>query len=100
MLTSLGLDGPVGDDDDGPFEFVLEVLNHLVADLAEVVQGPERDPDQDVPGHLTIGLLKFDFFSGVEVYEFQVLLEVWAARLEGDKGLSDLLLEVGGSFLK
>ena len=44
-LGSLGLDGPVGDDDDGPFELVLEALDHLVADLAEVAQGSEGDPD-------------------------------------------------------
>ena len=45
MLTSLGLDGPVGDDDDGPFELAFEVFDHLVADLAEVAQGSEGDPD-------------------------------------------------------
>ena len=45
MLTSLGLDSPVGDDNNGPFELVLEILDHFVSDLAEVGKRSEWDPD-------------------------------------------------------
>ena len=99
LLTSLGLDSSVGNDDDWPLELGFEVLNHLWSNLLEVTEGSVWDSDKDVLGGLSISLLEFDFLSGVEVDELQVLLEVWAAGLEGLEGLGDFLFKFGGSSL-
>lgn len=42
-LTSLGDDGSGGDDDDGPVELALEVVDNLVADLVEGLDGSVRN---------------------------------------------------------
>ena len=100
MLTSLGLDSSVGNHDDGPFELVFEVLNHLGSNLFEVGEGPVWNSNQDVLGGLLVGLLEFNFLGRVEVDELQVLLKVLAAGLEGLERLCDLFLEFSGSGLK
>ena len=76
FLTSLGLDGSVGDNNDWPLELAFKVLNHLWSNLLEESEGSEWDSDKDVLGGLSVSLLKFDFFGRVEVDKLQVLLDV------------------------
>ena len=45
MLTSLRLDGPVSNNNNGPLELALEVLDHLGSNLAEVGEGSEGNSD-------------------------------------------------------
>ena len=63
MLTSLRLDSPVSDNNNWPLELVLEMLNDLASNLAEVEEGPVWDSDQDVLLHISRCLLKFNLFS-------------------------------------
>ena len=99
FLTSLGLDGSVGDNNDWPLELAFKVLNHLWSNLLEESEGSEWDSDKDVLGGLSVSLLKFDFFGRVEVDKLQVLLDVLAAGLEGLEGLGNFFFEFSGSGL-
>ena len=91
---SLGVDGPVGDDDDGPLELVLQVVNHLVLHLLVELKRAVRDLDQDVLLLTAIVVLIDDLLDRVDVHHAQVLLDVLVRVLEGGECLGGVLLHL------
>ena len=94
-LTSGGDDGAVGNHNDGPLELSLEVIDDVLADLAEGLEGSVGDSDEDVLAHGAVSLLVFNLLGGGNVDESEVGLEVSVGLLEVLKGLGELLLEFG-----
>lgn len=92
-LTSGGDDGSVGNHDDGPLELSLEVVDDVLASLAEGAEGSVGDSDEDVLAHGSVGLLVLDLLSGGDVDESEVSLEVVVGLLEVLESLGDLFLE-------
>ena len=96
-LTVLGDDGSVGNDDDGPLELALEVLNDVGADLSEGVERSERNSDQEVLGRGAVGGSELNFFSGGEHQLLDVGV-VAAGLLVSDEALGNHLLQFGVLF--
>jgi len=90
-----GDDGAVGNHNDGPLELSLEVIDDVLADLAEGLEGSVGDSDEDVLAHGAVSLLVFNLLGGGNVDESEVGLEVSVGLLEVLKGLGELLLEFG-----
>ena len=93
---SLGVDGSVDDDDDGPLELCLQMVNHLAGDLSVELEGSVRDLDQDVLLLRTIVVLVLNLLDGVDVHHAQVLLDLFVRVLESGEGLGSILLHLGG----
>ena len=97
---SLGVNGPVGDHNDGPLELLLEVLNHLALDLLVELERAVRDLDQDVLLLAAVVVLVDDFLDGVDVHHAQVLLDVLVRVLEGSESLGGVLFHLSGFDLR
>jgi len=95
FLTSCGDDGSVGNHNDGPLELSLEVVNNVLANLAEGAEGSEGDSDEDVLAQGAVSLLVLDLLSRGDVDELKVLLEVVVGLLKVLEGLSEFFLEFG-----
>lgn len=95
-VSSLGLDGSLGSNNDLLGEFLLEVLNNLSADLLEVGEGSEWDLDNDVLLDGTGGVLELNLLGrrDEDVTEVSGKLSL-AARLLGAEDLGGHLLELG-----
>jgi len=93
---SLGVNGSVDNHDDGPVEFGLEVLDHLLGDLLVEHHGSEGDLDKDVLAAGAIITLELALLDGVEVDHAEILGEVSVGLLEGGEGLGALFLDLGG----
>jgi len=91
-----GVNRSVDNNNDGPLELVLEVVDHLLVGLLEELERSVGDLDQDVLGGGTLVVLELNFLDGVDVDHAQVLLDVLVGLLESGEGLSGLFLELGG----
>ena len=96
----LGVNGPVGDDDDGPLELLLQMVDHLVLHLLVELKRAVRDLDQDVLLLTAIVVLVDDLLDGVDVDHAQVLLDVLVRVLERGQRLGSVLLHLGGLDLQ
>merc|ERR1719498_1547767 len=92
---TLGDDGSVGNDDNGPLELVLEQLDDSLSNLAEGLEGAEGDPDEDVLALGAVLLLEDNLLNRVDVDKAEEVLEGLVLLLEVLEGLGDLLLELG-----
>ena len=92
---SLGVDGPVDDDNDRPLELVLQVIDHLTLDFLVELEGAVGDLDQDVLALAAIVLLEGDLLDGVDEHHAQVPLDVLVRVLEGSQRLGGVLLQLG-----
>lgn len=93
LLTSLGDDGALGGDDDGPLELGFQVLNHLIADLLVELKGSEGDLDKDVFALGVVGLLVLVPLHGAQEHELSVLLHIGVGLLKSNEALGGLLFE-------
>ena len=93
---SLGVNGPVDDNNDGPLELLLEAVNHLAGDLLVELKGSVRDLDEDVLSHGTVVGLELALLNRVDEHHAQVLLDLFVGLLEGSEGLGGVLLKFGG----
>ena len=66
MLTPLGDDGAVGDDNDGPVEFSLKEVNNLLSGLAESWERAEGNANVQSLAAAAISLLVFNQISAVD----------------------------------
>ena len=96
---SLGVNGSVDDDDDGPSELLLEVVDHVGADLLVELERSVGDLDQVVLVLAAVSGVVLDLLNRVDVHHAQVLLDVLVGLLEGDEGLGGLLLDLSGVSL-
>ena len=96
---SLGVNGPVDDNNDGPLELLLEAVNHLAGDLLVELKGAVRDLDEDVLSHGTVVGLKLALLDSVDEHHAQVLLDFFVGLLEGSEGLGGILLKLCWLFL-
>ena len=81
ILTPLGDDGAVGDDDDGPVELCFEVRDNLVTDLAESGEAAEGNAHVQSLAGGTVGLLVFNQISAVDEDLGKVLLQTSVVHL-------------------
>ena len=96
---SLRVNSSVDNDDDGPAELALEVVDHLGGDLAVEVERSVGDLDEDVLAlDTTVGLV-LALLDGVEEDHAEVLLHLSVGLLESGKSLGGLLLELSGLHL-
>ncbi len=93
---SLGVNGSVDNNDDGPLEFVLEVVDHLLVDLVEEGDGSEGDLDKDVLLAAGSFAQVLNFLDRVDEHHAQVLLDILVGLLVGGEGLGGLFLELSG----
>ena len=91
---SLGVNGSVDNNDDGPLELSLQMINHLVADLLVELERSVGDLDLDVLLSGAIIALVLDLLYGVEVHHAQVLLDILVGVLESGEGLRGILLHL------
>ena len=96
---SLGVNGSVDDDDDGPLELLLEVVDDLAGDLLEELERAEGDPDEDVLlGRAISGLVSLLSHS-IDVDRAEVALNVLVGLLKSGERLGGVLLELAGLVL-
>ena len=93
LLTILGDDRAVCNDDNGPSELGLKMVNHGSADLSEGSKGSERDSDEYILGCGTISSSVFNFFSRVEHQLFDLSQVFGLTLLVGNERLGDNFLE-------
>ena len=93
---SLGVNGSVDDDDDGPLELLLEVFDDGAGDLLEELERSEGDLDEDVLLGAAISRLVRLFGHGVDENNAELSLDVLVGLLKGGKALGGVLLELGG----
>jgi len=92
---SLGVNGPVDDNDDVARELLLEVVDNLAADLLVETERAEGDLDHDVfGGRAVIGLERL-LLDGVDVDRAELTLDVFVRLLESSERLGGILLELG-----
>ena len=92
---SLGVNGPVDDNDDVARELLLEVVDNLAADLLVELKGAEGDLDHDVLGGRAIISLVGLLGHRVDEERAELLLVLLAGLLKGSEGLGGVLLELG-----
>ena len=93
---SRGVNSSVDNDDDGPAELGLEVLDDLGGDRAVVDQRAVGDAHEDVLVGRAVGALVGLLSHGVDEDQTQALLEVLVRLLKSGEGLGGVLLELGG----
>ncbi len=94
VLTMLGDDGAVGNDDDGPVELGGEVGDDLLGNLAEGEERAVRHADEEGLALGAVDLLVFNQFSTVDEHLSEVLLQVGVGVLKLDQLLGALVLQV------
>ena len=90
---SLGVNGPVDDNNDGPLELLLEAVDHLAGDLLVELKGAVRDLDEDVLGHGAVVSLELALLDRVDEHHAQVLLDLFVGLLKSSEGLGGVLLK-------
>ena len=96
---SLGVNGPVDDNDDGPLELLLEAVNHLAGDLLVELKGSVGDLDEDVLSRGAVVGLELALLNRVDEHHAQVLLDLFVGLLKSSESLGGVLLKLGGFFL-
>ena len=91
---SLGVNGPVDDDNNVARELLLKVVDHGAGDLPVELKGAEGDLDHDVLGGRAIISLVGLLSDRVDEKRAELLLDVLAGLLKSGEGLGGVLLEL------
>ncbi len=98
--TSLGNDGALANEEDGPVEFALHVFNDLLANFSVGRQRTEWDIDKEVLAKLSVELLVFVKSCISDKDLLQEVFNVSIVHFELQKTFGSFIFQIGGLGLK